>query len=284
MYATVVIARSSAGTSERAAIEEELGGLCVARGLDTVLVPDLYHVADRSHIWEVLAALPGPIVVFGRLYPRPLEWLLRSHGVGEDGLRAFDLGAYEDARSALRAALPGQPQEPGIAPGRLQELQEAVAPRWYPLVDRSRCTNCRHCLQFCIFGVYELDEAGHVTTKSPDNCKPGCPACARVCPNSAIMFPLHADDEAIAGAPGKFVTMDAAARRMYYLRTGARCPKCGLDAAAPPAAGRGGEKCAECGRRLPDSHATPAEAPRSEVLDEIDALINELDNLAHGSQ
>jgi ferredoxin len=35
-----------------------------------------------------------------------------------------------------------------------------------------------------------------------DNCKKGCPACSRVCPENAIIFPQH-KQPAIAGAEGE---------------------------------------------------------------------------------
>ncbi len=35
-----------------------------------------------------------------------------------------------------------------------------------------------------------------------DNCKKGCPACSRVCPENAIIFPQH-KTPAIAGADGE---------------------------------------------------------------------------------
>ena len=68
------------------------------------------------------------------------------------------------------------------------------------MLDGSRCVNCQHCLQFCLFGVYTLDAQGNVAVSRPDQCKPGCPACSRVCPQGAIMFPLYERDAAIAGA------------------------------------------------------------------------------------
>jgi Pyruvate/2-oxoacid:ferredoxin oxidoreductase delta subunit len=72
--------------------------------------------------------------------------------------------------------------------------------RWYPVIDYSRCTNCMECLDFCLFGVYNLDGAERITVENQDNCKKGCPACSRVCPEQAIMFPDY-KTPAIAGAP-----------------------------------------------------------------------------------
>jgi len=89
-----------------------------------------------------------------------------------------------------------------LGPFTMQEITELLQARWYPVIDRSRCRNCQECLNFCLFGVYGLDAQGRVYVEMPDMCRPGCPACARVCPSGAIMFP-HYSDPAIAGAPGQ---------------------------------------------------------------------------------
>jgi len=72
--------------------------------------------------------------------------------------------------------------------------------RWYPVIDYSRCTNCMECIDFCLFGVYGVDSQDRILVDNQDNCKRGCPACSRVCPEHAIMFPDY-KTPAIAGAP-----------------------------------------------------------------------------------
>ncbi|MFL5342552.1 MAG: ATP-binding protein [Gemmataceae bacterium] len=72
--------------------------------------------------------------------------------------------------------------------------------RWYPVIDYSRRTNCLECLDFCLFGVYGVDTLERILVESQDSCKKGCPACSRVCPEQAIMFPDY-KSPAIAGAP-----------------------------------------------------------------------------------
>ncbi len=62
---------------------------------------------------------------------------------------------------------------------------------WFPVIDYDRCTNCMQCLSFCLFGVYGADEAGKIQAQNQDNCKTNCPACSRVCPEAAIMFPKY---------------------------------------------------------------------------------------------
>ena len=73
--------------------------------------------------------------------------------------------------------------------------------RWYPVIDFSRCTNCMECIDFCLFGVYGVDMSETILVEQPDNCRKGCPACSRVCPENAIIFPQH-KSPAIAGSPG----------------------------------------------------------------------------------
>ncbi|MCA8999617.1 MAG: ferredoxin family protein, partial [Planctomycetaceae bacterium] len=72
----------------------------------------------------------------------------------------------------------------------------------YPVIDYSRCTNCMECIDFCLFGVYGVDSLDRILVEAEDNCKKGCPACSRVCPENAIIFPQH-KTPAIAGADGE---------------------------------------------------------------------------------
>lgn len=61
---------------------------------------------------------------------------------------------------------------------------------WFPIVDKSRCTECGQCFDFCPFGVYDMVD-GRVRVVHPHRCKNNCPACARNCPSEAIIFPKH---------------------------------------------------------------------------------------------
>ena len=79
---------------------------------------------------------------------------------------------------------------------------EAVKRRWYPVIDYERCTNCLECIDFCLFGVYGVNDKDLILVETQDNCKKGCPACSRVCPENAILFPGH-KSSAIAGAEGE---------------------------------------------------------------------------------
>ena len=62
---------------------------------------------------------------------------------------------------------------------------------WFPVIDYSRCTNCMQCLSFCLFDVYGVSAEKQIQVQNPSNCKTECPACSRVCPEVAIMFPKY---------------------------------------------------------------------------------------------
>lgn len=70
----------------------------------------------------------------------------------------------------------------------------ASGPRWkpwFPVIDYDRCTNCMQCLSFCLFDVYGVTKGGQITVQNQSNCKTDCPACSRVCPEVAILFPKY---------------------------------------------------------------------------------------------
>jgi NAD-dependent dihydropyrimidine dehydrogenase PreA subunit len=62
---------------------------------------------------------------------------------------------------------------------------------WFPVIDYRRCTNCMQCLSFCLFDVYGVSADSKIQVRNQDNCKTDCPACSRVCPEVAIMFPKY---------------------------------------------------------------------------------------------
>lgn len=62
---------------------------------------------------------------------------------------------------------------------------------WFPVIDYSRCTNCMQCLSFCLFDVYGVSKDNKIQVQNETNCKTECPACSRVCPEVAILFPKY---------------------------------------------------------------------------------------------
>lgn len=216
---SVIISRSSDRDARKAEIENELARLCAEKaGLEVLLVPHIYHLADGSKVWATIAKIPGPRAFVTWIHPRPTEALLSLHGLES---KAFNLGLFPTAESCFSVVC----DSISTSAGRVTELHEPVSERWYPVIDSLRCANCGHCVQFCLFDVYACSPEGKVSVTSPDNCKPGCPACSRICPEGAIIFPLYEKDAAVAGAPGNYMSPDGDALRMAEMRAKSRQPE-----------------------------------------------------------
>jgi len=122
--------------------------------------------------------------------PRAIRWLfdwagapLRPDAAILD-LRSLDAGQVLAALPRARARSKPKPLGTG---------QQGSWVPWFPVIDRGRCVNCKQCASFCAFGVYAT-EAGSVQVRNPANCKNNCPACARMCPQVAIIFPKCAEE------------------------------------------------------------------------------------------
>ena len=139
-----------------------------------------YHVTRADNGVAPGIADATAVAVLGRFDECPCRReALREAGVP---LRYIDTSGLD--ASGMVAQVDRFRQELGLpSPG-------AWVP-WFPVIDYDRCTNCKQCLSFCLFGVYGVSADGRVEVRNPDRCKTGCPACARVCPTVAIMFPKY---------------------------------------------------------------------------------------------
>ena len=165
------------------------------------------------------------------------------------------------------------------APSEPTVVAEDPARRWYPVIDFSRCTNCLECIDFCLFGVYGIDGQETILVEQPDNCRKGCPACSRVCPENAIIFPEH-KTPTIAGSPevGGPLKVDLS------LLFGAPDPGApGAEKAAEVAARERDEQLLAAGREavgmtvgLPGQRTTEPDAPK-DALDHLIDAVDELD-------
>jgi NAD-dependent dihydropyrimidine dehydrogenase PreA subunit len=102
--------------------------------------------------------------------------------IGGSELQMFDIAgrATADILSGIEEMREGS----GLpAPGKWKP--------WFPVIDYSRCTNCMQCLSFCLFDVYGVNGEGKIHVQHQSNCKTDCPACSRVCPEVAILFPKY---------------------------------------------------------------------------------------------
>ena len=134
-----------------------------------LVVPDLCRAAqEKDPCFEQVASSGSPVV--HACHPRAVKALFEFAGHPLPKTTEF-----HNLRS------------PTIQPSNTPTLQSS--PAWFPVIDSDRCTHCGQCFEFCLFGVYEKDAEGRVTVVNPQSCKNNCPACARICPEAAIIFP-----------------------------------------------------------------------------------------------
>jgi len=177
----------------RALRRRVLGGL-LAADVELVTVPDLCGLAARKD--PLLAELAEGGATIVACHPRAVRALFDAAGcpLPEEGGELLNMKGQtaEDILAAAVGAVPeGNDAAVDAAIDDILGRKDAWLP-WFPAIDRDRCRNCRQCLNFCLFGVFALD-GKRVVVQSPEKCKTYCPACSRVCPDVAIIFPKFKD-------------------------------------------------------------------------------------------
>jgi NAD-dependent dihydropyrimidine dehydrogenase PreA subunit len=148
-------------------------------------------------------------------HPRAVKLLLQQAGIADlKKIKFFNLldNSHEKLFSDHKdfRDLPFRPgkksENKKYLAGMEQELvsgdhinADPLWPAWYPVIDPDRCNACGQCADFCLFGVYQKTK-DKVTVINPQGCKNNCPACARICPRIAIVFPKYATGGPIGGS------------------------------------------------------------------------------------
>ncbi len=179
------------------ASKERLARALSQTGLEVETVDDLCGLAARRdprlQDWAQASSL-----ALVACFPRALRWLFHAAGAPplHGQVRLFNLRTQSPeeiitliADCGLRIADSGRNSNPQ---SEIINPQSPWVP-WFPVIDYDRCRNCKQCLNFCLFGVYALSEEGRVQVRKPDGCKTNCPACARMCPQKAIIFPKYTE-------------------------------------------------------------------------------------------
>ena len=177
------------------------------------------------------------------------------------------------SQNANQTAGPSESENAAV-PASVNRIEEKGGRRWYPVIDYNRCTNCMECIDFCLFGVYGVDRIDTILVEQPDNCRKGCPACSRVCPENAIMFPQH-KTPAIAGSS------DAAANLKIDLSQLFGAPATGKSAEEVAAMERD-EQLLLAGRDAVGAGSPPRrtrERDASAERDDMDDLVDQLNDL-----
>ena len=125
-------------------------------------------------------------------FPRTVRWLFHFARAPLPSARVEIYNLRRRSAEEIAAQLSGECPSADTDISDLPQKGDDWTP-WFPVIDYDRCRNCKQCLNFCLFGTYALSEEGRVQVANPANCKTNCPACARVCPHKAIIFPKYGE-------------------------------------------------------------------------------------------
>jgi NAD-dependent dihydropyrimidine dehydrogenase PreA subunit len=166
--------------------KQEIQSVLGKSGMDIVSVPDLCGLAARRDPkLEHIAASES--LTIAACYPRAVQWLFYSAGVTlPETVKILNMRVQTiDEIKNILVKEKVESFNDTIFPDKKED--EWVP--WFPVIDYDRCKNCKQCASFCLFGTYEVISDGRVVVSNPHHCKTNCPACARICPEAAIMFP-----------------------------------------------------------------------------------------------
>jgi NAD-dependent dihydropyrimidine dehydrogenase PreA subunit len=167
-------------------------------------VPDLCEMAARGD--ERLRELAAdPSLKVAACYPRAVKWLFAAAGADLPNAETRVLNMRTQSAEEVATELLGTPTlAQGTRAGGAQALAKSLEASasagtngakpwkpWFPVIDYTRCTNCMQCLSFCLFDVYGVSADKKIQVQNQSNCKTDCPACSRVCPEVAILFPKY---------------------------------------------------------------------------------------------
>lgn len=206
------------GCVSRSFMEKEkvvkVAALLRKEGYDVVIEPDLCEKVMRKS--EDLREIASSTII--ACYPRAIRSLFRTVGLEVNSVLDLRNGSVQALLESLGLSYEPVPDAVEDEAEFRQQLNalpvKTGVDAWFPTLDKDRCTDCGKCHDFCLFGVYSIEE-GVVTVTQPQNCKNNCPACARMCPNKAIIFPKYEKSPINGGLENEELAISIDAKAVY---------------------------------------------------------------------
>jgi NAD-dependent dihydropyrimidine dehydrogenase PreA subunit len=294
---TVILSRNRTATKAEADLESQLESQ-LGRRVDVFEIPHLYDLPPDGTSVELLWSIDGDMVVLAWLYPRSSYWVLRANEVEGRFLDGSGQPEEEDSSETSAGSATDEPgrtiwcldlrehnePEPFVeaieriaslaqsdladeaSRPQVEAVEETTSQRWYPIIDFDRCTHCLECLNFCLFGVFGVGTSNEIIIEEPDACRAGCPACSRICPQGAIMFPQHGDPAIAGDANASLESLKLDLSQLFA----------GINPAEMAATERDRALAERRGQESDGSTVSGASPGRK---DDLDRLVDELDDL-----
>jgi NAD-dependent dihydropyrimidine dehydrogenase PreA subunit len=131
-------------------------------------------------------------------HSRTLKSLLAFAGIEASEVAIKNLNARELSYEEIEKEVAAFTADTNTEHNESDLICESEWPSWYPVIDYNRGVGCGQCADFCLFGTYSKTDT-EVNVANPQSCKNNCPACARICPHTAIIFPKYKQGGIISG-------------------------------------------------------------------------------------
>ncbi len=211
----VIICRCSAKLVSADVFDLIMNGL-ISYDVDIHELDDLCAISlnEKNILKDIAANYRQKIVI--ACFPRAVKSILEQGEIDLGDFRVLNFRelSAEQILSVIRTDF----NIPAGNPYHYVHTSGLSVPAWYPVVDSSRCSLCGKCAGFCLFGVYKFDKKS-LRVVNPLSCKNNCPACGRICTESAIIFPRWPETSVLSGAePGNETKAEDQEKLIYQLK------------------------------------------------------------------
>lgn len=181
-------------------------------GMEVEVVDDLCEVCQDGAVQQHSVGQTTIVAC----HERAVRWLMSWAGEGDVKCLSLRDRTADDVLAALGVS--GMEVADADVDQCLERIYDMPVRQgqdaWYPVIDKEKCIRCGKCHEFCPFGVYEKAE-DEISVRHPHNCKNNCPACARMCPAGAIIFPKYSLSPINGGVEQQEKVGGMDAKKMY---------------------------------------------------------------------